>query len=121
MIHHVSVEATDLERSGRFYDAVLGALGMRDYKNFLRLKFEPDKLTIYPIGVKRLPSTKSFPIGTRYAEPKNGFSLLGIDPDLRPVLIGQYTSSLLSLFRRRKAVAEPIVILKGTSQGHGPM
>ena len=98
-----------------------GALGMRDYKNFLRLKFEPDKLTIYPIGVKRLPSTKSFPIGTRYAEPKSGFSLLGIDPDLRPVLIGQYTPSLLSLLRRRKAVAEPIVILKGTSQGQGPM
>ena len=29
MIHHVSVDATDLERSGRFYDAVLGALGWR--------------------------------------------------------------------------------------------
>src|SRR5688572_14309734 len=29
MIHHVSVEVSDLERSGRFYDAVLGALGCR--------------------------------------------------------------------------------------------
>jgi catechol 2,3-dioxygenase-like lactoylglutathione lyase family enzyme len=29
VIHHVSVEVTDLERSGRFYDAVLGALGWR--------------------------------------------------------------------------------------------
>ncbi len=29
MIHHVSVDASDLERSGRFYDAVLGALGWR--------------------------------------------------------------------------------------------
>jgi catechol 2,3-dioxygenase-like lactoylglutathione lyase family enzyme len=29
VIHHVSVEATDLEPSGRFYDAVLGALGWR--------------------------------------------------------------------------------------------
>ena len=29
MIHHVSVEVRDLERSGRFYDAVLGALGWR--------------------------------------------------------------------------------------------
>ncbi len=29
MIHHASVGATDLERSGRFYDAVLGALGWR--------------------------------------------------------------------------------------------
>lgn len=29
MIHHVSVEVADLERSGRFYDSVLGALGWR--------------------------------------------------------------------------------------------
>ena len=36
-----------------------GALGIRDYKNFVRMKFEQDKLTIYPIGVAKLPSTKS--------------------------------------------------------------
>lgn len=29
MIHHVSLEVSDLERSGRFYDAVVGALGWR--------------------------------------------------------------------------------------------
>jgi catechol 2,3-dioxygenase-like lactoylglutathione lyase family enzyme len=29
MIHHVSVAVSDLERSGRFYDAMLGALGWR--------------------------------------------------------------------------------------------
>ncbi len=29
MIHHVSVAVEDLERSGRFYDSVLGALGWR--------------------------------------------------------------------------------------------
>jgi catechol 2,3-dioxygenase-like lactoylglutathione lyase family enzyme len=29
MIHHVSIEASDLERSGAFYDAVLAALGWR--------------------------------------------------------------------------------------------
>ena len=29
MINHVSVEVSDLERSGRFYDAVLGSLGWR--------------------------------------------------------------------------------------------
>ncbi len=29
MIHHVSVEVSDLERSGLFYDAVTGALGWR--------------------------------------------------------------------------------------------
>lgn len=29
MFHHVSVEVSDLERSGRFYDSVVGALGWR--------------------------------------------------------------------------------------------
>ena len=29
MIHHVSVGVSELERSGRFYDAVLGSLGWR--------------------------------------------------------------------------------------------
>ncbi len=29
MIHHVSVEVSDLERSGAFYDALLGPLGWR--------------------------------------------------------------------------------------------
>jgi catechol 2,3-dioxygenase-like lactoylglutathione lyase family enzyme len=29
VIHHVSVEASDLERSGRFYDSLLGPLGWR--------------------------------------------------------------------------------------------
>jgi hypothetical protein len=37
-----------------------GALGIRNYKNFVRMKFEKNKLTIYPIGVEKLPSTKSF-------------------------------------------------------------
>jgi len=29
VIHHVSVEVSDLERSGRFYDSLLGPLGWR--------------------------------------------------------------------------------------------
>jgi catechol 2,3-dioxygenase-like lactoylglutathione lyase family enzyme len=33
VIHHVSVEASDLEASGRFYDAVLGALGWRRHRD----------------------------------------------------------------------------------------
>ena len=31
------------------------ALGIRHYKNFLRMKFEPDKLTIYPIALDKVP------------------------------------------------------------------
>ena len=31
------------------------ALRIKNYKNFLRLKFEPDKLTIYPLGIDKMP------------------------------------------------------------------
>ncbi len=31
------------------------ALRVRDYKNFLRIRFEPDQVTIYPIGLDRVP------------------------------------------------------------------
>jgi hypothetical protein len=31
------------------------ALRIRHYKNFLRLKIEPDKLTIFPLGIDRIP------------------------------------------------------------------
>ena len=31
------------------------ALRIQNFKNFLRLKFEPDKLTIYPLGIDRVP------------------------------------------------------------------
>ena len=71
-----------------------GALGIRNYKNFVRMKFEKDKLTIYPIGVKKLPSTKSLTKACRKLDeraPPKGSSqerepLLKIDP-LEVVLI----------------------------------
>jgi hypothetical protein len=31
------------------------ALGIKNYKNFLRMKFEPNKLTIYPIALDKVP------------------------------------------------------------------
>ncbi len=34
------------------------ALRIKHYKNFLRFKFEPDKLTIYPIGVDTVPGKR---------------------------------------------------------------
>ena len=34
------------------------ALRIKDYKNFLRMKFEKDQLTIYPIGVDKVPSRR---------------------------------------------------------------
>lgn len=38
MIHHVSVEVSNLDQTGRFYDAVVGALGWRRHVE------EPDRI-----------------------------------------------------------------------------
>jgi hypothetical protein len=35
-------------------------MGIRHFKNFLRLKIEPDKLTIYPIGLRRVPKRRGW-------------------------------------------------------------
>jgi Calcineurin-like phosphoesterase len=37
-----------------------GALGIKDYKHFLRMKLEPDKVTIYPIAVDKIPGRKGW-------------------------------------------------------------
>ena len=36
-------------------DDAFAALRIKDYKNFLRLKFEPTRLTIYPLGIDKVP------------------------------------------------------------------
>src|SRR5262249_49448041 len=36
------------------------ALAIKDYKNFLRMKFEKNKLTIYPIALDRIPGPKEW-------------------------------------------------------------
>jgi hypothetical protein len=41
---------------GRMHaEDAFAALRISSYKNFLRLKFEPDRLTIYPLGVDKVP------------------------------------------------------------------
>ena len=37
-----------------------GALMIKDYNHFLRMKFEKDKLTIYPIGLNRVPRARGW-------------------------------------------------------------
>jgi hypothetical protein len=40
---------------GMHAEMSFAALGIKDYKNFLRMKFEKDKLTIYPIALDKVP------------------------------------------------------------------
>jgi hypothetical protein len=49
------------------------ALRIRNYRNFLRFKFEPDRLTIYPLGVDKVPGRRGWrnaPMGAS-APPHN--------------------------------------------------
>ncbi len=48
-------------RFGRMHwDHAFSSMRIMDYKNFLRLKIEPDKLTIYPVGLQRVPRRQSW-------------------------------------------------------------
>jgi len=41
---------------GRMHaEDAFAALRIKNYKNFLRLKFERDRLTIYPLGIDKVP------------------------------------------------------------------
>jgi hypothetical protein len=69
-------------------DQAFASMGIPDFKNFLRLKIEPSKLTIYPIGLRSTPRRWSW----RYAKKdRRGWS--PGDPEivparpLRPMLI----------------------------------
>jgi hypothetical protein len=42
-----------------------GALGIRNYRSFLRMSFEPDRVTIYPIGVKTVPGRRGWRSATQ--------------------------------------------------------
>ncbi len=45
---------------GRHCDEAFSSMRVEGYKHFLRMKIEPDKLTIYPIGLKDVPSRRSW-------------------------------------------------------------
>ncbi|HRD76963.1 MAG TPA: hypothetical protein PK264_13700 [Hyphomicrobiaceae bacterium] len=55
-----------------------GALRIADYKNFLRLKLEPDQVTIYPLGVDRIVRASG------WAEPAKDKAPLPNNPALVP-------------------------------------
>ena len=44
----------------RHADDAFGALGLRHYKHFLRMHFEPGRLTIYPIAIDAVPGRKDW-------------------------------------------------------------
>lgn len=65
-----------------------GALGIKDYKNFLRIKLEPGRATIYPIALDRVPGRKSWrwQLDTGERRPNHNPQILPVKP-LQPRLI----------------------------------
>jgi hypothetical protein len=78
-------------------EEAFAALRIKNYKNFLRLKFEKDKLTIYPLGIDRVPGPDHWmnaPRGRPNPLPHNP-KLVAVKPiDLRlienPIVIPCY-------------------------------
>jgi hypothetical protein len=65
---------------GMHCDQAFASMGIPNFKNFLRLKVEPNKLTIYPIGLKRTPKRWAW----RYA--KTASSAAGVEgPQIVPI------------------------------------
>jgi hypothetical protein len=83
---------------GRMHaEDAFAALRIKNYKNFLRLKFEPDKLTIYPLGIDRVPGHDDWinaPRGRDNPLPHNPALIAAKPIDVRlienPIVIVRY-------------------------------
>lgn len=65
-----------------------GALGIRNYKNFLRIRLEPDRATIYPIALDKVPGRRGWRWQLEEGEerPSHRPLVLPVEP-LQPRLI----------------------------------
>jgi hypothetical protein len=83
---------------GRMHaEEAFAALRIKNYKNFLRLKFEKDKLTIYPLGLDRMPGPDDWlnaPKGKANPLPSRSKLIAARPIDLRlienPIVITSY-------------------------------
>ncbi|MCB1546666.1 MAG: metallophosphoesterase [Hyphomicrobiaceae bacterium] len=60
-------------------EQAFAALRIKDYKNFLRLRFDEKSLTVYPIGIERVPREEDLEIA-----PQEGASSYPSNPRLVP-------------------------------------
>ncbi len=74
---------------GRLHMDSFGALGITGYKNFLRMRIEPDKLTVYPIGLDHVPGRRGWRAVTNQDDASGHNPLIRPKRDLTPRLIEQ--------------------------------
>jgi hypothetical protein len=68
-------------------DDAFGALGLPHYKNFLRIKLEPDRATVYAIGLDRVPGRNGWrALKPGEVRPSHSPQILPVEP-LKPRLI----------------------------------
>jgi hypothetical protein len=72
---------------GRMHMDSFGALGNANYKNFLRLRVEPDKITVYAIGLDKVPGRKGWRALDAADDTSGHNPLIRPKRDLRPHLI----------------------------------
>lgn len=80
-------------------EEAFAALRIKHYKNFLRFKIEPDKLTIYPLGIDRIPGDSAWTSRKRAeAVPSHNPQLVAKEPIVvrlieRPIVIHDEVST----------------------------
>ena len=72
---------------GKMHSDSFGALSIAGYKNFLRMRIDKDKLTIYPIGLDRVPGRKGWRAITDKDDASGHNPLIKPRRPLRPHLI----------------------------------
>jgi len=68
-------------------DDAFGAMGLRNYKHFLRMKFEKEMLTIYPIAIDTVPGRRGWTLPSKPAKPGSHDPQIVPKADLKPYLI----------------------------------
>ena len=100
---------------GRMHaEEAFAALRIKNYKNFLRIKFEPDKLTIYPLASTRCPGPDHWmnaPRGKANPLPNNP-KLIAVKPiDVRlienPIVIPATTRPTSNVRDSQPALGSP--------------
>jgi len=64
-----------------------GALALKDYKHFLRMRFEPDQVTIYPIGLDYVPGRNEWRVPSPSGPKRTHNPQIVPDEPLKPHLI----------------------------------
>jgi hypothetical protein len=92
---------------GLHCDQAFASMAIADFKNFLRMKIEPNKLTIYPIGLRKVPKRWGWKLAKdRGLGASDGPAIVPTRP-LRPTLIEGPIEIRVGDIKRREPLGRP--------------